>query len=141
RAHLQAVLESHAILGDILAHSTADEPQLFADLYSRLVFIADKHHLADYLQHQLHALRLLAGTCRKHPGREVTREQVAGCLRAVCLLVFHFSNEPIPAELRTFYTHYPPLYYAARTHRKKEIVPFIRVAVVGIAPGEVVAGK
>ncbi len=141
RAHVMAVLESNNILAEILAHSTADEHQLFADLYSRLVFVADKHHLADYLQHQLHALRLLAGKCRKQPGKEVTREQVAGCLRALCLLVFHFSNEPVPVELREFYMLFPPLHYAARTYKRKELVPFVRAAVVSIAPGDVVDGK
>lgn len=138
--NLRAVLEIYTILGELLSELTSDEPQLFADLHGRLVFVFDKYALPEHVQHQVQALRLLAKNCRKKPTLAVPIEQVAGGLRAVGLIVFHFSNEHSPAALHEFYMHFPPLHYEARKVRKKEIVPFLQATVLHIAPSEVYAG-
>lgn len=135
------ILRIYATLSELSVDVTADEPQIFADLYSRLMFVFDKYSLPDYVQSQVQALRLLANTCRKKPSMTVGPDKLAGCLRAVSLLVFHFSNESAPAALREFYTAFPPLHYEARKIRKKETLSHIQVTVLAIEPGELYGGR
>lgn len=136
-----SVLRIYTLLSELLSDVTATEPQIFADLYARLMFVFDKYSLPDYVQAQVQALRLLANACRKKPSRSVDPDKIAGCVRAVSLLVFHFSNEQAPAALRQWYTAFPPLHYEARHVKNKETIPFVQATVLSIAPGELYAGK
>lgn len=139
--NLHAILQASTVLGDVLGDVTANEPQLFADLHARLLFVFDKYALPEHVQQQVQALRLLAKSCRKTPTLGITTEQMAGALRAVCLIVFHFSNKQPPSALRAFYTAFPPLHYKALKVRKKEILPSLQVTVLHVAPSEVYAGN
>lgn len=116
------------ILREILQAVTADEPQLFTDLYSRLLFVADKYALPSYILRELHAFRRIAARAGRK-NSNLTVEAAHSSARALALVIFFFSEERAPEPLRTALLSAQPFTKEAAT--TKEIVPLLRLTVQG----------
>ncbi len=122
------ILALRGILNEILRTITADEPQLFTDLYSRLLFIADKYALPAYIVRELHAFRRIA-TRAGRKNVKIAQATTHSSARAMALLVFSFSQERAPEPLRTLLLAATPFTKEAAT--TKTIVPLLRMTVQG----------
>lgn len=132
------ILMLRNILREILQAVTADEPQLFTDLYSRLLFVADKYALPAYILRELHAFRRIA-TRAGRKNSKLTVEAAHSSARALALIIFFFSEERAPEPLRTALLTAKPFTKEAAT--TKEIVPLLRLTVQGFGIVESKQGR
>jgi DNA replication ATP-dependent helicase Dna2 len=98
------MLVLRSTLSDILYALTAQEPQLFTDLYSRLLFVADKYALPAYIVRELHAFRRISGKAQRGRGgksKAIAPATLQSSARALALLIFHCSSVRAPEALRT----------------------------------------
>lgn len=127
------ILALRNILHEILRAVTADEPQMFTDIYSRLLFIADKYALPGYIVRELHAFRRIATRAQRKSSKSGTSSTHSTTLqssaRALALVVFFFSELRAPEPLRTLLLSAKPFTKEAAT--TKDIVPLLRLTVQG----------
>ncbi len=93
------LLRLRGVLAALLRDITANEPQIFTDLYSRLLYVADKHALPDYLVQELHAVRRLSKSLKGSHAAVITEQVLSNAARGLALAVFHFSDSPSPEQL------------------------------------------
>jgi DNA replication ATP-dependent helicase Dna2 len=125
------------VLNDALYQATADEPQLFSDIYSRVVYVADKYSLPAYLVRELQALRRLARsfTANSQPTQNA-EHLLQSSLHAVALTISHLSTLGIPDTLRTAFAgaeSLAPLVLKPFSKGEgQDAVPFLRLTVRSI---------
>jgi DNA replication ATP-dependent helicase Dna2 len=97
-----SILALRGTLGDILHTLTASEPQLFTDVYSRVLFVADKYALPGYIVRELNAFRRISGKFHRNrtTRKSMNTATLHSSVRALALLVFHFSTVRAPEALR-----------------------------------------
>ncbi len=137
-AHNSQILFLRSILGEILQAVTAEEPQLFTDIYSRLLFVADKYTLPAYIVRELHAFRRIA-TRAGRKNAKTTVEAVHSAARALALVIFFFSEARASEPLRTALLAAKPFTKEAAT--TKELVPLLRLTVQGFGIVESKQGR
>ena len=104
-----SILALRSVLGELLHTLTAHEPQLFSDIYSRLVFIADRYALPGYILRDAHAFRRIATKAQRKQRVEIDLAQLHGAARALAQLVFFFSDVRAEEPLRTVLLQAKPL--------------------------------
>lgn len=122
------ILALRGMLNELLHIITADEPQLFTDLYSRLLFVADKYTFPGYISRELQAFRRIA-TRAGRKNANISHETVQSTARALALLVFFFSEERAPEPLRTLLLQAKP--FTKESSSTKTHIPLVRLTVQG----------
>jgi DNA replication ATP-dependent helicase Dna2 len=118
----------HRTLEELLHALTADEPQLFTDAYSRLVFVADKYATPDYIVRELSAFCAVVAQARRRLRRkqraaaftpknpscagspdDSSNELILSCAKTLAEAIFFYSEVPAPESLRSALRAAPPL--------------------------------
>lgn len=132
----QKVLFLDSILNELLQELTRENSQLFTDSYSRMMFVFSTHHTPQNIEEELIAFRTKSKIARQK-SKSISENDVAGCLRALCLAVFFFSNEPTPPELLEIYRNITPLNSHKRSFREKDVIPFFRAILLSFNEAKV----
>ncbi|MCU0428121.1 MAG: AAA domain-containing protein [Candidatus Kapabacteria bacterium] len=122
------ILVLRGVLSELLHTITAEEPQLFTDLYSRLLFVSDKYSFPGYISRELHAFRRIA-TRAGRKNIKIPNEAVRSSARALALVVFFFSEERAPEPLRTLLLEAKP--FTKEPASTKSHLPLVRITVQG----------
>lgn len=122
---LRSVLES------LFKELTKEEPQLFSNLYSRCVFIFDRYPVPPELTEEIHGLRIWANKVVHESSFHPSDEDYLAGVKAICLALSYFSNEPVPNVLAEQYANIQNLTLQRRPVIG-EIVPFVRATVLRI---------
>jgi DNA replication ATP-dependent helicase Dna2 len=122
-----SILALRAVLAELLHTLTSAEPQLFTDIYSRLVFIADKHSLPDYILREAHAFRRIATKAQRRSRMKTDLATLHSAARGLALLVFFFSDVRAEEPLRTVLLQAKPLTREAAS--RAATLPLVRCTV------------
>ena len=104
-----SILALRSVLAELLHTLTSAEPQLFTDIYSRLVFIADKHALPDYILREAHAFRRIATKAQRRSRMKTDLATLHSAARGLALMIFFFSDVRAEEPLRTVLLQAKPL--------------------------------
>ncbi len=130
-----SILMLRSVFAEILHSLTAAEPQLFSDMYSRLVFIADRYELPDYIRREAHAFRRIATKAQRKQRTNIDLATLHGAARALALVVFYFSEVRAEEPLRTVLLQAKPLAREAARVRAQTL-PLLRCTIQELFPVE-----
>jgi len=122
------IIRFRQLLDDMLWQATTDEPQLFSDTYSRLLYTADKYTLAEYVTRDLYALRTLTKRLHKH----TSDERLYSAARALSMGVFALSEVRAPDQLRSALKTASPLVAEQPRLVRGDELPFVRLRVLEV---------
>jgi DNA replication ATP-dependent helicase Dna2 len=122
------------VLSDALYQATADEPQLFSDVYSRVVYVADKYSLPAYLVRELHAVRRLAKSFAYDTNNH--ERLIQSGVHAIALTISYLSAAGIPTALAAMLVNAERLAPLVLKPVSAERVALLRVTVKSILQAE-----
>jgi DNA replication ATP-dependent helicase Dna2 len=122
------IVRLRQLLDDMLWQATANEPQLFSDTYSRLLYTVDKYRLAEYVTRELHALRTLTKRLHKH----ISDKRLHSAARALAMGVFALSEVRAPDRLRDVLKAASPLVPERPRSIGDDELPFVRLRVLEV---------
>ena len=134
QTHLSAkekIPKLRSVLESLFKELTKEEPQLFSNLYSRCIFIFDRYPVPPELTEEIYGLRNLANKVVHESSFHPSDEDYLAGVKAICLALSYFSNEPVPNVLAEQYANIQNLTLQRRPVAV-EIVPFVRATVLRI---------
>ncbi len=126
-----AIRDFRVVFEQVFRKLTEGEPQVFSNVFQRVVFVIDKYEAPEGLRDEMHGFRLFGNKVTHEPATVVIERNYLTSLRAVCLTIAHFSHVPVPDRLLELYGSVPGLTFSSRTYRRVESVPLVKCVVKG----------
>ncbi len=132
-----AIRDFRVVFEQVFRKLTEGEPQVFSNIFQRVVFVIDKFEVPEPLRDELHGFRLFGNRVTHEPATVVTERYYLTSLRAVCIAIELFSGIPVPDPLLEIYGRTEGLSFSSRTYHRLESIPLLKCIVRGIGEREV----
>lgn len=126
---IDAIRDFRLVFEQVFRHLTEGEPQVFSNLFQRMVFVIDKYGLSPALRDEMHGFRLMANKVTHQENASVDNRLYLTALKAVCTTIHTFSQLPVPADLASIYEIFPDLSFTARVYKQLEQVALVKCVV------------